>query len=90
MDLFHAKTKKVRKFLIEHIMRTGRGTDFRDIMESTGVNRKELGEIINTLERSGYVGMELWGENIRMISPFATISTPFKVEVKGERKWFAV
>ncbi len=89
MQLSDPKTKKVRKYLINCVVDTGHGINFRQIMDATGVTRQELGEIIVALERGTCIVMERGTENVRMIHPFATVSTPFRVEVKGQRKWFA-
>lgn len=86
---FSETTKRVRKLLLDDMIKTGRAPNVGRIMRELGLAKVEVMQSLQELEAGVCVVMEPKTENIRMVHPFANITTPYEVEVEGGRKWYA-
>jgi len=86
---FSETTKQVRKFLLDEMIKAGRAPNAGRIMRERGLSRAEVMQPLKGLQAGACIVMEPNTENIRMVHPFANITTPYEVEVEGERKWYA-
>ena len=86
---FSETAKRVRKFLLDEMVRVGRAPNVGAIMRQLGLSKAEVMGSLQELESGVCIVMEPKTENIRMVHPFANIVTPYEVEVEGERKWYA-
>jgi len=86
---FSETTKQVRKLLLDEMIKAGRAPNVGRIMRELGLSKAEVMQSLQELEAGVCIVMEPKTENIRMVHPFANITTPYEVEVEGERKWYA-
>jgi len=86
---FSETTKRVRKFLLDSMIESGRAPNVGRILSQLRLSRDEVMQSLQELEAGVCIVMEPNTENIRMVHPFANITTPYEMEVDGERKWYA-
>ena len=86
---FSETTKRIRKFLLDEMIKSGRAPNVGRIMRELGLAKAEVMQSLQELEAGVCIVMEPKTENIRMVHPFANITTAYEVEVEGERKWYA-
>jgi hypothetical protein len=86
---FDETTKRVRKLLLDEVIKTGRAPNVGRTMRDLGLSKAEVMHSLQELESGVCIVMEPNTENIRMLHPFANITTAYEVEVEGERKWYA-
>ena len=86
---FSETTKRVRKFLLNEMIKSGRAPNVGRIVRELGFAKAQVMQSLRELEGGMCIVMEPKTENIRMVHPFANITTPYEVEVEGERKWYA-
>jgi len=89
MPQFDETTKQVRKLLLDHMIESGRAPNVGNIMGELNLPKADVITSLRRLVRGGCIVMEPMTENIRMVHPFANTTTPFEVEIGGERKWYA-
>ncbi len=86
---FSETTKRTRKFLLDEMIKSGRAPNAGKTMRELGISKAEVMQSLQELEAGLCIVMEPRTANIRMVHPFANISTPYEVEIEGERKWYA-
>jgi hypothetical protein len=86
---FSETTKRVRKFVLDEMVASGRAPNVGRIMRETGFAKDEVMQSLQDLQAGGGVYLEARTDNIRIVSPFANTTTPYEVDVEGERRWYA-
>ena len=81
--------KRVRKHLLDEMIRSGRAPNVGGMMRELSLSKAEVMQSLEELQAGMCIVMEPKTENVRMVHPFANITTPYEVEVEGERKWYA-
>ena len=89
MPEFDETTKRVRKLLLDYMILSGRAPNVGRIMMELNLPKADVMESLRRLQRGACIVMEPMTENIRMVHPFANITTPYEIEIEGERKWYA-
>ena len=89
MPEFDETTKRVRKLLLDRMIESGRAPNVGSIMGELKLPKADVITSLRRLGRGGCIVMGPMTENIRMVHPFANTTTPFEVEIGGERKWYA-
>ena len=82
--------RQVRKFILESFVNTGQAPNIGDIMEALGLSRPTVLDAFQEVAVIDTFWVEKGTENIRILSPFANISTPYKVTIDGAQKRHAV
>ncbi len=82
--------RRIRKLILDSFLATGRAPNVGDIMSALGLSRPAVLEAFREIAIIDTFWVEKGTENIRILSPFANISTPYKVTIGGEQKWYAV
>jgi len=80
-------SKRVRKFILDRMLETGRAPHVGNMVRALGLSRVEVLNSLQELERGRCLLMEKGTENIRMFHPFANITTAYEIELEGQRKW---
>lgn len=86
---FGETTKRIRKLLLDEIIKSGRAPNVGRIVRELGFSKAEITQSLQELQAGICIVMEPKTENIRMVHPFANITTAYEVEVEGEKKWYA-
>jgi len=86
---FGETTKRIRKLLLDEIIKSGRAPNVGRIVGELGFSKAEITQSLQELQAGICIVMEPKTENIRMVHPFANITTAYEVEVEGEKKWYA-
>lgn len=86
---FSETTKRVRKLLLDHMIESGRMPNVGRMMQELNLSKAEVLQSLGELQAGMCIVMEPKTENIRMLHPFANITTAYEVEVDGEKKWYA-
>lgn len=81
--------KRLRKHLIDEMIRSGRAPNVGGMMRELRLSKAEVMQSLEELQTGVCIVMEQNTENVRMVHPFANITTPYEVEVEGEKKWYA-
>ena len=89
MPEFDETTKRVRKLLLDSMIESGRAPNVGKMVRELDLPKADVMTSLRRLARSGCILMEPKTENIRMVHPFANITTPFEVEIEHEKKWYA-
>ena len=89
MAEFDETTKRVRKLLLDSMIESGRAPNVGRMMTDLNLSKADVIGSLRRLVRGGCIVMEPMTENIRMVHPFANITTPYEIEIEGERKWYA-
>lgn len=82
--------RRVRKKILDSFVDTGRAPNLGEIMVGLRLSRPEVLEAFREIATIDTFCVEKGTENIRILSPFANTSTPYKVTVDGIHKWHAV
>ncbi|HSD51146.1 MAG TPA: organomercurial lyase [Candidatus Methylomirabilis sp.] len=82
--------RRVRKKILDSFVDTGRAPNLGEIMVGLGLTRPEAVEAFREIATIDTFSAEKGTENIRILSPFANVSTPYKVTIDGIQKWHAV
>ncbi|MFQ5693855.1 MAG: organomercurial lyase, partial [Nitrospinota bacterium] len=83
-------TRRVRKLIVDSFVQTGRAPNVGEIGKNLNLSRHTVLEALRELPRMDTFWLERGTENIRILSPFSNIPTPYRVSVDGEGRWFAV
>ena len=79
--------KRVRKFAFDEMVNTGRVSNIARIIKETGFSKDE---VMQSLDEPGLgIFLQPGTATLRVVGLFSNITTPFEVEVEGERKWYA-
>lgn len=84
------RTRRVRKLIVDSFVQTGRAPHVGEIGRSFSLSRQAVLEALRELPRIDTFALERGTENIRILSPFSNLPTPYRVSVDGEQRWFAV
>jgi hypothetical protein len=79
--------KRVKKLLYDKLLATGRAPNVGRIGRELGITPQEVLAAIKELWRVAVLQPRT--ENILMVHPFSNITTPYEIEVDGQRKWYA-
>ena len=82
--------RQVRKIILDAFVSSGRAPSVGEIMKAVGISRLAVLEAFREIAQIDTFWVEKGTENIRILSPFSGISTPYKVTVDGVQKWHAV
>ncbi len=82
--------RQVRKLIQDSFVATGRAPVLADLMRSPGISREEVLQAFREIATIDTFWVEKGTENIRILSPFANLPTPYKITVDGAQKWDAV
>ena len=82
--------RKVRKAIVDGFVATGHSPSSADIAAALKITRQEVLRAFGDLPKYDTFAMERGTENVRILSPFSNLATPFKVAVDGEQRWHAV
>jgi len=85
---FNETTKRIRKLLLDDMIKSGRAPNVGRIMRELGFSKADIMQSLEELQAGMCIVMEPKTENIRMVHPFANITTAYEVELEGERKWY--
>ena len=80
----------VRKVIVDSFVRTGHAPDTNEIGTALNLSRQQVLSTLRELPKFDTFAVEKGTENIRLLSPFSNLPTPFKISVDGEQRWFAV
>lgn len=80
----------VRKVIVDSFVQTGRAPDTNEIGKTLNLSRQQVLNALRELPKFDTFAVEQSTENIRILSPFSNLPTPFKISVDGEQRWFAV
>jgi hypothetical protein len=86
---FSADAKRVRRFLEDTFIGTGRGPSPMGIARALDLSQSDAWDALWELERGVQVMFVPGTENIVKMPPFSNVPTRHEVSVDGERKWFA-
>jgi hypothetical protein len=86
---FDETTKRVRKLLLDYMIQSGRAPNVGKMMMELNLPKADVMMSLRRLVRGGCIVIEPMTENIRMVHPFANITTPYEIEVEGEKRWYA-
>ena len=89
IDISH-NARRIRKVILDAFVATGRAPSVGDIMATLGVSRPAVLDAFREIGSIDTFWVEKGTENIRILSPFANLTTPYKVTIAGEQKWYAV
>jgi hypothetical protein len=82
--------RQVRKSILDSFVSSGRAPSVGEMMAELGLSRTAVLETFPEIATIDTFWVEKGTENIRILSPFSNLPTPYKVKVDGEQKWFAV
>jgi hypothetical protein len=82
--------RRIRKLILDSFVATGRARNVGDIMATLGLSRPAVMDAFREIASIDTFWVEKGTENIRLLSPFADLTTPYKVTIAGEQKWYAV
>lgn len=83
-------TRRVRELLVSSFVEKGRAPNVGEIGGGLNLSRHEVLDALRELRSIDTFALERGTENIRILSPFSNIPTPYRVSVDGEQRWFAV
>ncbi len=83
-------TKRVRKAIMDGFVRNGRAPNLGELGRALDLSRSAVLECFRQLPQVDTFSLESGTENIRILSPFSNLPTPYRVSVDGEQRWFAV
>jgi hypothetical protein len=89
MPEFDETTKQVRRLLLDYMVESGRAPNVGRIMMELNLPKADVMQSLHKLVRGTCIVMEPMTENIRMVHPFANITTPYEIEIEGKRRWYA-
>lgn len=79
--------KRIRKFVLDEMVNSSKAPNIGRIMRETGFSKDE---VMRSFEEPGVgIFLQPGTTNIRVVIPFSNITTPYEVDVEGERKWYA-
>lgn len=90
MSLVSNTTREVRKSIIDDFVQTGQAPNVRELMVDLDLSRRDVLNAFEEIPAIDTFWVEEGTENIRILSPFSNIPTPYKVSVGGVQKWYAV
>jgi hypothetical protein len=82
-------TRQTRKVILDSFVATGRAPNVGGVMAALDMSRPAVLEAFREIGLIDTFWIEKGTENIRILSPFADLTTPYKVTVAGEQKWHA-
>lgn len=84
-----AAAGEVRKFIYDRFRETSRAPVVEEVMERFTLQRRRAVDILHELESARQLALVPGTERILMAHPFSAIATPFRVESRGGRSFFA-
>ena len=81
---------RVRKVIVDSFVQTGHAPDTSEIGTTLNLSRQQVLSAFRELPKFDTFAVEKGTENIRILSPFSNLPTPFKISIDGEQRWFAV
>lgn len=90
MDDVTPTVLRVRKKIIDSFVQFGRAPDVAEIGTTLNLSRQQVLDAFRELPRFDTFAVEHGTENIRILSPFSNLPTPYKISINGEQRWFAV
>jgi hypothetical protein len=85
-----ATVRRVRKAIVDGFVATGRSPNPAEIAAELKISRQQVLAAFRELPKYDTFAVERGTENVRILSPFSNLATPFKVAVDGEQRWYAV
>lgn len=82
--------RRVRKVILDTLISTGRAPSVGDIMGAVGASRPAVLSAFREIAQIDTFWVEKGTENIRILSPFSNVSTPYKITIDGVQNWYAV
>ncbi len=83
-------TRRVRKLIVDTFVRAGRAPNVGEIKKALDLSRNQIVEAFRELPMIDTFALERGTENIRILSPFSNLPTPYRVSVEDEPRWYAV
>jgi hypothetical protein len=71
-------------------METGRAPNLGEIMSLLRLSRTSVLGAYREISQIDTFWVEPRTENIRILSPFANTTTPYRISIDGHQKWYAV
>lgn len=84
-----AAARDIRKLIYDRFRETSRPPVVEEIMERFTLHRRRVVDILRELESARQLALVPGTERILMAHPFSAIATPFRVEARGGRTFFA-
>jgi Alkylmercury lyase len=81
--------RDIRKFIYDRFRDTTRAPVVEEIMEHFALDRRRVVDALRELESARQLALVPGTERILMAHPFSAIATPFRVESRGGRRYFA-
>lgn len=78
--------RQVRKVIVDGFVQHGRAPSVGEIGSRLGMARADVLAAFRELPRLDTFAVEPGTENIRILSPFSNLPTPYKVSVNGEQR----
>ncbi len=82
--------RRVRKLIVDSFVQSGQAPSAGEIAARLGMARGDVLEDLRALPQIDTFSQEAGTENVRILSPFSNLPTPYRVSVDGERRWYAV
>lgn len=86
----HPDTRRVRKCIVDAFVAAGIAPDAHTIGQRLGLSREQVLQAFRELAQFDTFAIERNTENVRILSPFSNLPTPFRVSVDGRQRWHAV
>src|SRR5262245_14692402 len=84
-----AAARDIRKFVYDRFRETARAPVVEVIMQRFALSRRQVVDLLRGLEAARQLALVPGTERILMAHPFSAITTPFRVEARGGRTFFA-
>lgn len=84
-----AAAKEIRKFIYDRFRDTSRAPVVEEIMQRFALPRRRAVDTLRELESARQLALLPGTERILMAHPFSAIATPFRVESRDGRRYFA-
>ena len=84
-----AAARDIRKFIYDRFRETARAPVVEEIMQRFTLRRREVVDLLRGLETTRQLALVPGTERILMAHPFSAIATPFRVETREGRTFFA-
>jgi len=75
--------RQVRKVILDAFISSVRAPSVGDIMHALGVSRQAVLDAFCEIAQIDTFWLEKGTENIRILSPFSNVSTPYKITIDG-------
>ena len=82
--------RQVRKAIVDGFVATGHAPSVAEIAAGLEISLQEVRHAFRELPKYDTFALERGTENVRILSPFSNLATPFKVAVDGKQRWHGV